>query len=111
MTPGALAERCQQVSRNPDALEVISATQGPTGRVLLGVIAEFDSNLVASLDFGAMLNNDRGEDYLASSSADPTIDVTLPAASSSLTTPPTPTTPSLITTSIDRCVPPTVPVV
>ncbi|MGB5135203.1 MAG: hypothetical protein WBN89_08525 [Prochlorococcaceae cyanobacterium] len=61
----------QQVSRSPEGLEVISAAQSPTGRVLLGVSAEFDSNSVEFLDFGALLNNGKGTSYLASSLANP----------------------------------------
>ena len=68
----------QQVSRSPEGLEVIKASQSPTGRVLLGVSAEFDSNSVEYLDFGAILNNGNGAAYLNSSFADPTIYATLP---------------------------------
>ncbi len=67
----------QQVSRSPEGLEVIGASQSPTGRVLLGVSAEFDSNSVEYLDFGAVLNNGNGAGYLASSYADPTRYATL----------------------------------
>jgi hypothetical protein len=45
--------------------------------VLLGVSAEFDSNSVETLDFGAMLNNGNGTAYLASALADPTLYPTL----------------------------------
>lgn len=68
----------QQVSRSPEGLEVIKASQSPTGRVLLGVSAEFDSNSVEYLDFGAILNNGNGAAYLNSSFADPTMYATLP---------------------------------
>ena len=68
----------QQVSRSPEGLEVIKASQSPTGRVLLGVSAEFDSNSVEYLDFGAILNNGNGAAYLNSNFADPTIYATLP---------------------------------
>jgi YVTN family beta-propeller protein len=68
----------QQVSRSPEGLEVIKASQSPTGRVLLGVSAEFDSNSVEYLDFGAIINNGNGAAYLNSSFADPTIYATLP---------------------------------
>ena len=68
----------QQVSRSPEGLEVIKASQSPTGRVLLGVSAEFDSNSVEYLDFGAIVNNGNGAAYLNSSFADPTIYATLP---------------------------------
>ncbi|EAQ75607.1 MULTISPECIES: hypothetical protein [unclassified Synechococcus] len=61
----------QQVSRSPEGLEVIRAAQSPTGRLLLGVSAEFDSNSVEFLDFGAVLNNGNGAAYLASTYADP----------------------------------------
>ncbi|MCT0216270.1 hypothetical protein KQ298_08030 [Synechococcus sp. CS-1330] len=61
----------QQVSRSPEGLEVIGASQSPTGRVLLGVSAEDDSNSVEYLDFGALLNNGNGAAYLASSLANP----------------------------------------
>ena len=67
----------QQVSRSPEGLEVISAPESPTGRVLLGVSAEFDSNSVEYLDFGAILNNGNGAAYLDSSYADPAIYATL----------------------------------
>jgi YVTN family beta-propeller protein len=76
----------QQVSRNPEGLEVIGATQSPTGQVLLGVSAEFDSNSVEYLDFGAVLNNGNGAGYLASSYSDPTMYATLPAATSTMST-------------------------
>jgi hypothetical protein len=68
----------QQVSRSPEGLEVIGSTQSPTGRMLLGVSAEFDSNSVEYLDFGAMLNNGNRAAYLASSYADPIAYTTLP---------------------------------
>ena len=78
----------QQVSRSPEGLEVIKASQSPTGRVLLGVSAEFDSNSVEYLDFGAVLNNGNGASYLASYNnpntslayANPTYFATLPLA-------------------------------
>ncbi len=78
----------QQVSRSPEGLEVIKASQSPTGRVLLGVSAEFDSNSVEFLDFGAILNNGNGASYLASYNnpntslayANPTYFATLPLA-------------------------------
>ena len=68
----------QQVSRSPEGLEVIGSSQSPTGRMLLGVSAEFDSNSVEYLDFGAMLNNGNRAAYLASSYADPIAYTTLP---------------------------------
>ena len=67
----------QQVSRSPEGLEVISAPESPTGRVLLGVSAEFDSNSVEYLDFGAVLNNGNGAAYLASDLANPALFATL----------------------------------
>ena len=67
----------QQVSRSPEGLEVISAGQSPTGRVLLGVSAEFDSNSVEFLDFGAVLNNGNAAAYLASNLANPALYATL----------------------------------
>lgn len=67
----------QKVSRSPEGLEVINARQSPTGRVLLGVSAEFDSNSVEFLDFGALLNNGNGAAYLASDLAKPEIYATL----------------------------------
>jgi hypothetical protein len=67
----------QQVSRSPEGLEVIGKKQSPTGRVLLGVSAEFDSNSVEYLDFGAILNNGNGARYLASDLADPVLFATL----------------------------------
>lgn len=78
----------QQVSRSPEGLEVITAAQSPTGRVLLGVSAEFDSNSVEFLDFGALLNNGNGAAYLASYNnpttslayANPTSFATLPVS-------------------------------
>lgn len=91
----------QQVSRSPEGLEVINANQSPTGRVLLGVSAEFDSNSVEYLDFGAVLNNGNGEDYLASSYADPTIYATLPASPSSLSSPVVPVSTSGLTAASD----------
>ncbi len=59
----------QQVSRSPEGLEVIGASQSPTGRLLLGVSSEFDSNSVELLDFGALLGNGNGAHYLASNFA------------------------------------------
>jgi hypothetical protein len=56
----------QEVSRSPEGLEVIYTDQSPTSRVLLGVSAEFDSNSVEFLDFGALLNNGKGANYLDS---------------------------------------------
>ena len=91
----------QQVSRSPEGLEVINANQSPTGRVLLGVSAEFDSNSVEYLDFGAVLNNGNGEEYLASSYADPTIYATLPASPSSLSSPVVPVSTSGLTAASD----------
>ncbi len=70
----------QQVSRSPEGLEVISASQSPTGRLLLGVSAEFDSNSVEFLDFGALLDNGKGAAYLASSYSNPSLYATLPVA-------------------------------
>ena len=67
----------QQVSRSPEGLEVISAPESPTGRVLLGVSAEFDSNSVEYLDFGAVLNNGNRAAYLASDLANPAVYATL----------------------------------
>ena len=61
----------QQVSRAPEGLEVIEAPQSPTGRLLLGVSSEFDSNSVEFLDFAAILENGNGADYLASALANP----------------------------------------
>lgn len=63
----------QQVSRSPEGLDVIGASESPTGRVLLGVSSEFNSNSVDLLDFGALLNNGKGAAYLASDLADPAI--------------------------------------
>ena len=68
----------QQVSRYPEGLEVIKASQSPTSRVLLGVSAESDSNSVEYLDFGSILNNGNGAAYLASSYANPITYTTLP---------------------------------
>ncbi|MCP9820593.1 hypothetical protein KBZ18_13980 [Synechococcus sp. Cruz-9H2] len=59
----------QQVSRSPEGLEVIGASQSPTGRLLLGVSSEFDSNSVELLDFGALLGNGNGAAYLSSNFA------------------------------------------
>jgi hypothetical protein len=67
----------QQVSRSPEGLEVIKASQSPTGRVILGVSAEFDSNSVEYLDFGAILNNGNGARYLTSDLANPALYGTL----------------------------------
>ena len=67
----------QQVSRSPEGLEVISASQSPTGRLLLGVSSEFDSNAVELFDFGALLNNGKGAAYLASDLANPALYATL----------------------------------
>lgn len=67
----------QQVSRSPEGLEFIRGNQNPTGRLLLGVTAEFDSNSVELFDFGALLKNGNGARYLDSSFADPTIYATL----------------------------------
>jgi hypothetical protein len=67
----------QQVSRSPEGLEVIGASLSPTGRVLLGVSAEFDSNSVEYLDFGTVLNNGNGAAYLASNLANPASYATL----------------------------------
>lgn len=67
----------QQVSRSPEGLEFIQGNQNPTGRLLLGVTAEFDSNSVELFDFGALLKNGNGARYLDSSFADPTIYATL----------------------------------
>ena len=61
----------QQVSRSPEGLEIVQAKQNPTGRLLLGVNSEFDSNSVEYLDFGAVLNNGNGAAYLESNYADP----------------------------------------
>jgi hypothetical protein len=61
----------QQVSRAPEGLEVIEPSQSPTGRLLLGVSSEFDSNAVEFLDFAAMLDNGNGADYLKSDFANP----------------------------------------
>ena len=68
----------QQVSRSPEGLEIVQANQNPTGRMLLGVSSEFDSNSVEYLDFGALLNNGNGARYLESDYADSTIYATLP---------------------------------
>ena len=67
----------QKVSRSPEGLEVIKASQSPTGRVLLGVSAEFDSNSLEYLDFGAVLNNGNGAAYLQSDLANPALYATL----------------------------------
>jgi hypothetical protein len=67
----------QQVSRSPEGLAVIGASQSPTGRLLLGVSSEFDSNSVELFDFGSLLGNDNGAAYLASSFANPLIYKTL----------------------------------
>lgn len=67
----------QTVSRSPEGLEVIQANQSPTGRTLLGVSSEFNSNSVEFLDFGALLRNGNGAAYLASDFADPTQYTTL----------------------------------
>lgn len=67
----------QQVSRSPEGLEVIKKSQSPTGRILLGVSAEFDSNSVELLDFGSVLKNGNGAAYLASDLANPALYVTL----------------------------------
>lgn len=67
----------QQVSRAPEGLEVIQASQSPTGRLLLGVSSEYDSNSVELLDFAAMLSNGNGEDYLDSELANPSMYPTL----------------------------------
>ena len=56
----------QQVSRAPEGLEVIEAPQSPTGRLLLGVSSEYDSNSVELFDFAAMLDNGNGDEYLKS---------------------------------------------
>ncbi len=56
----------QQVSRSPEGVDVIEANESPTGRVLLGVSSEFNSNSVELLDFGSLLNNGNGADYLKS---------------------------------------------
>jgi len=61
----------QQVSRSPEGLNVVEASQSPTGRLLLGVSSEYDSNSVEFLDFAAMLSNGNGASYLASDYADP----------------------------------------
>jgi hypothetical protein len=63
----------QTVSRSPEGLEVIEASESPSGRVLLGVSSEANSNSVELLDFGALLNNGNGAAYLASELADPAI--------------------------------------
>ena len=67
----------QQVSRSPEGLEIIRANQNPTGRLLLGVSSEFDSNAVELFDFGALLNNGNGAAYLASDLANPALYATL----------------------------------
>ena len=67
----------QQVSRSPEGLEIIPANQNPTGRMLLGVSSEFDSNAVELFDFGALLNNGKGAAYLASDLANPALYATL----------------------------------
>ena len=67
----------QKVSRSPEGLEVINSNQSPTGRVLLGVSAEFDSNSVEYLDFGAILKNGKGSAYLASELANPALYATI----------------------------------
>lgn len=56
----------QQVSRAPEGLEVIEASQSPTGRLLLGVSSEYDSSSVELFDFAAMLDNGNGDEYLKS---------------------------------------------
>ena len=69
-------------------MEIVQAKQNPTGRLLLGVNSEFDSNSVEYLDFGAVLNNGNGASYLASYNnpntslayANPTYFATLPLA-------------------------------
>ncbi len=71
----------QQVSRSPEGLEIVKANQNPTGRLLLGVSSEFDSNSVEYLDFGAVLNNGNGAAYLKSSFADAGTYATLPPVS------------------------------
>lgn len=70
----------QQVSRSTEGLEVIGASQSPTGRVLLGVSAEYDSNSVEFLDFGALLTNGNGGRYLASDYANPSLYAPLPVS-------------------------------
>ena len=67
----------QQVSRSPEGLEIIRANQNPTGRLLLGVSSEFDSNSVELFDFGALLKNGNGAAYLASELANPALYATL----------------------------------
>lgn len=67
----------QQVSRAPEGLEVIEASQSPTGRLLLGVSSEYDSNSVELLDFAAMLDNGNGDEYLQSELANPDMYATL----------------------------------
>lgn len=67
----------QQVSRAPEGLEVIEAPQSPTGRLLLGVSSEYDSNSVELFDFAAMLDNGNGDEYLESDFANPDMYATL----------------------------------
>lgn len=67
----------QQVSRSPEGVEVIRPLQSPTGRTLLGVSSEFNSNSVEYLDFGALLHNGNGAAYLASDLARPDLYATL----------------------------------
>ena len=95
----------QQVSRSPEGLEVINANQSPTGRVLLGVSAEFDSNSVEYLDFGAVLNNGNGTAYLASDLANPEMYATLPASPSSSTSPVAPVSTPGLTAASDLLAP------
>lgn len=67
----------QQVSRSPEGLEFIQGNQNPTGRLLLGVSSEFDSNSVELFDFGALLKNGNGAAYLVSDLANPALYATL----------------------------------
>ncbi len=97
----------QQVSRSPEGLEVINSSQSPTGRLLLGVSAEFDSNSVEYLDFGAVLNNGNGAAYLASDLANPEVYATLPAAPSSSSSPVPPVSTPGLTAASDLLAPTT----
>ncbi len=56
----------QKVSRSPEGIEVVPANQSPSGRVLLGVSSEYNSNTVEFFDFPAILANGNGGAFLKS---------------------------------------------
>ncbi|MEB3321345.1 MAG: hypothetical protein VKI81_00810, partial [Synechococcaceae cyanobacterium] len=69
----------QTVSRSPEGIEILPASESPTGQLLVGISSEFDSNSVELLDFGTLITNGQGTLYLSQDNPlnDPSLYATL----------------------------------